>query len=327
MRADRLISLLMLLQTRGRMTAQELAGELKVSARTIYRDIEALSASGVPVYADRGPGGGCALLDSYRTNLTGLTQPEVRALFMLSIPAPLDQLGVSQELKSALLKLSAALPAARREDQARIRQRIYLDSTGWFQSPEPVPHLHTLYQAVCQDRRLALTIRLTLASFFETHIERTVEPYGLVAKASVWHLVCAVQDTLHTYRVSDILDVQPGEHFQRPAEFDLAAYWQAWCADFEQRRPHYPVTLRIAPQFIAWLPHYFGSGVRALIEQTAPDAQGYITLTLPFEHLEDARGRILGWGSAVEVLEPEALRRSVADFAAHIAALYSKQAP
>src|SRR5512136_703550 len=136
MRADRLLSLLMLLQARGRMTAQELAAELEVSERTIYRDINALSASGVPVYAESGPGGGCALLDSYRTNLTGLDQDEVRALFMLSIPAPLDQLGVSQELRTALLKLSAALPDTRRGDEERTRQRIHLDSTWWFQPEE-----------------------------------------------------------------------------------------------------------------------------------------------------------------------------------------------
>ena len=143
MRADRLLSLLMLLQARGRMTAQELAAELEVSERTIYRDINALSASGVPVYAESGPGGGCALLDSYRTNLTGLTADEARALFMLNIPAALDQLGVTQELKAALLKLSAALPEARRRDEERIRQRIHLDSTWWFQAEEPLPHLQT----------------------------------------------------------------------------------------------------------------------------------------------------------------------------------------
>jgi predicted DNA-binding transcriptional regulator YafY len=141
MRADRLISLLMFLQTRGRMTAQELAKELEVSERTVYRDIKALSTAGVPIYTMRGPGGGCALLDSYRTDLTGLTDDEVRALFMLSIPAPLAELGVSQELEAALLKLSAALPAARRYEENRVRQRILLDSIPWFHPHEPVPHL------------------------------------------------------------------------------------------------------------------------------------------------------------------------------------------
>ena len=174
MRADRLLSLLMLLQARGRMTAQELAQELEVSERTIYRDINALSASGVPVYAESGPGGGCALLDSYRTNLTGLTADEARALFMLSIPAPLDQLGVTQELKAALLKLSAALPEARRSDEERIRQRVYLDSLNWFQDADAVPHLPAIYRAVWDDRKLAITLRVRFAAFIESQIEQVI---------------------------------------------------------------------------------------------------------------------------------------------------------
>ena len=148
MRADRLLSILLLLQARGRMTAHQLAQELEVSVRTIYRDIDALSTAGVPVYAERGPGGGCELIDSYRTSLTGLNKDEVHALFMLSIPAPLDELGVSQELKTALRKLAAALPAARRQDEERVRQRITLDWTGWNQPADPVPHLQTIQQAV-----------------------------------------------------------------------------------------------------------------------------------------------------------------------------------
>lgn len=139
MRADRLLSLVMLLQTRGNMTAQALGEELEVSERTIYRDVEALSFAGIPVYAERGPGGGIALLDSYRTSLTGLNRDEVRALFMLSIPAPLDELGVTADLKAALLKLSAALPAVGRDEQIMARQRIHLDSVAWSQPEQPVP--------------------------------------------------------------------------------------------------------------------------------------------------------------------------------------------
>jgi len=326
MRADRLLSMLMLLQTRGRMTAQELAEELQVSDRTIYRDIDALSASGIPVYAERGPGGGCALLDSYRTNLTGLTPDETRALFMLSIPAPLDKLGVSQKLKTALLKLTAALPASRRGDEERTRQRIHLDSTGWFQPEETTPHLQTIYQAVWEDRKLRLTLRLKFGALFEAEIERAVAPYGLVAKANVWHLVCAVADRLRVYRVSDVLDASlSDEHFQRPDGFALVNFWKAWCEEYEENRPRYPVTLRIAPDLIPMLPRLLGDHILTLIEQTRPDAEGRLVLTLPFETLEDARSRILGWGRAVEVLEPPALRLSVADYAAQIVALYSSE--
>jgi predicted DNA-binding transcriptional regulator YafY len=323
MRADRLLALLMLLQTRGCMTAQKLAQELEVSERTIYRDIDALCAAGVPVYAERGAGGGYALLDSYRTNLTGLTQDEVRALFMLSIPAPLAELGVSQELKAALLKLAAALPAAHRHDEERVRQRVHLDSTWWFQSREPVPHLKTIQQAVWQDRKLHLTHHLYL--HFETYVERLVKPYGLVAKAGVWYLVCERDGYLRAYRVSRISEARLlNETFERAPDFDLAAFWKAWCAEYEENRTHYLVTARVAPDFVRFLPLYFGDGIRAQVAQAGPpDAQGWITLTLPFERLEEARERILGFGRAVEVLEPLALRLSVLDFATQIVALYN----
>ena len=200
MRADRLLSILMILQARGRVTAQQLAEELEVSVRTVYRDMDALSAAGVPVYAERGPGGGCSLLDSYRTTLTGLTRDEVRALFMLSIPAPLAELGVGQELKAALLKLSAALPASRRYDEAHVRQRIHLDSVGWSETVEPVPHLRTVQQAVWEDRKLQLTYRLP----FEAQAEWLVEPYGLVAKAGTWYLVCTRNGSVRTLPVSSV---------------------------------------------------------------------------------------------------------------------------
>ena len=331
MRADRLLRLLMLLQTRGRQTAQELAKELEVSERTVYRDIDALSASGVPVYAEAGPGGGCSLLDSYRTTLTGLTADEVHALFMLSIPAPLAQLGVTQELKQALLKLSAALPAARRSDEARSRQRIHLDSTWWFQAEEAAPHLPTLYRAVWDDRKVKLALRLKFGAFIETQVERTVAPYGLVAKASVWYVVCAVGSgddaaQLRAYRVSDVVAARlTAEPFVRCADFDLVDFWQAWCARVEADRPSYPVRLRLRSDFVPLATHYLGEQVRVSLEQAGPpDVQGRVTATLTFESLEDARSRCLSLGRAVEVLEPEALRRSLIDYAAQINALYAE---
>ncbi|MBZ0307300.1 MAG: HTH domain-containing protein, partial [Anaerolineae bacterium] len=185
MRADRLLSLLMLLQTRGQMTAETLAHELEVTPRTIYRDLETLEQMGVPLVSDRGPGGGYALLDSYRTSLTGFTQEEIQSLFMLTVPNALDQLGVGSQLKMALLKLAAALPFSRRQTEQQVRQRIYLDSAGWFHQEENTPHLRTIHQAVWHDQKLHLTVRLS----FDTQVERVVAPYGLVAKTSVWYLV------------------------------------------------------------------------------------------------------------------------------------------
>jgi predicted DNA-binding transcriptional regulator YafY len=325
MRADRLISLLMLLQARGRMTAQELAAELEVSERTIYRDINALSASGVPVYAESGPGGGCALLDSYRTNLTGLTADEARALFMLNIPAALDQLGVTQELKAALLKLSAALPAARRRDEERIRQRIHLDSTWWFQSEEPLPHLQMLYRAMWDDRVVEVTLRLKFGALLETQTDRLIAPYGLVAKAGVWHVVARKSDQLCVYRVADVLDVCITEqHFERGANFDLVDFWQAWCDQVEQNRPRYEVVLRLAPHFVTEVHHYLGEEVQAAIARAdRSDEQGRVMIRVTFESLEEARGRCLSLGRAVEVLEPEALRKSMRDYAEQIRQVYA----
>ncbi|NLX09152.1 MAG: YafY family transcriptional regulator [Chloroflexi bacterium] len=325
MRADRLIALLMLLQRRGQMTAQALADELETSVRTVYRDIDALSAAGIPIYAERGRGGGCALLDSFQTNLTGLTENEVRALFMLSIPGPLATLGVAEELKSAMLKLSAALPAARRQDEDRVRQRIHLDSSWWFQAHEPVPHLDVIQRAVWQDHKLRLTYCRPYP--IQDQVELLVEPYGLVAKAGVWYLVALNQARFRAYRVTRLLGAElVPESFERCPDFDLAAFWQAWSAEFEENRANYPVTVRAAPDLIALLPLYFGEAVRAQIVQAGPpDAGGWLILTLPFDRLEPARDRILGFGRAIEVLAPEALRLSVIDYAQQIVAFYHER--
>jgi predicted DNA-binding transcriptional regulator YafY len=324
MRADRLLSILMLLQARGRVTAEHLAEELEVSVRTVYRDIEALSTAGVPVYAERGPGGGCALVEGYRTSLTGLTADEVKALFMLSVPASLDELGMSQELRTALRKLAAALPEARRQDETKVRQRIHLDWSDWSPSDEATPHLQTIHRAVWEDRRLHLAHREFVGPQGFERFERLVDPYGLVAKTGRWHLVCASEERLRVYRVSRILDAHiTDEHFERPPDFDLAAFWKSWCAGRRENRPSYPVTARVSPSLTIFLPLHFGDRIRKTIAQAGPpDADGWITLTLPFETFEEARGRILGFGRAVEVLAPEPLRLSVIDFAQQIVDFY-----
>src|SRR5512147_688411 len=235
MRADRLLSLLMLLQTRGQMSAKDLADELEVSERTIYRDITALSASGVPIYASRGPGGGVRLIDEYRTTLTGLTPDETRALFMMSIPAPLMQLGMGEKFKGALLKLSASLPEPRRADESRTRQRILLDSSWWFQADQQVPCLQTIQQALWQDRCLRIKVRW---DFFNTEFEQDAEPYGLVAKANIWYLVYGQGGTPKVTRVSQIVSAEmTAEGFARPPEFELEAFWREWCREYESQPP------------------------------------------------------------------------------------------
>jgi predicted DNA-binding transcriptional regulator YafY len=230
LRANRLLSLLLLLQARGRMTAHELAERLEVSERTIYRDLDALSAAGVPIYTERGPGGGCELLHGYQTKLTGLTETEIRALFLLGVSHPLVDLGLSQALEGALLKLSAALPSASRQSAEQVRQRIHLDTSLPSHNGDALPHLQTIQQAVWQDRILSLT--------YAHGCEQRVEPYGLVSKAGVWYLVGAVAGGMQVLRVSRIRAVQvTEERFCRPEAFDLVAYWEDYNARFMASGP------------------------------------------------------------------------------------------
>jgi predicted DNA-binding transcriptional regulator YafY len=320
MRADRLLSLLMLLQTHGRMTARDLSAELEVTERTIYRDLTVLSASGIPVYAERGPGGGASLVEEYRTTLTGLTSDEVRALFMMRVPAPLTQLGVGQAFKTALLKLSAALPDSRRAEQDLARQRILLDSSWWFQSGEEVPCLQMVQQALWQERPLRLQVRW---DFFNTQFEQQAEPYGLVAKASVWYLVYGRGGSVQVTRLSQVIaaEILPGT-FARPMDFDLAAFWEQWCSEYESQVP-YVARVRLSPAVLPTLPYTLDERGRNLIRvKPTPEADGWVTLDLPFESFVTARTRLLGLGRAVEVLEPEPLRKSLVDFAEQILGFY-----
>ena len=320
MRADRLLSLLMLLQTRGQMSARDLADELEVSERTIYRDITALSASGIPVYASRGPGGGVRLIEEYRTTLTGLTPDETRALFMMNIPAPPTQLGMDEKFKGALLKLSASLPDTRRAEEERTRQRILLDSSWWFQSEQDVPCLQTIQQALWQDRCLHIKVRW---EFFNTEFEQEAEPYGLVAQANIWYLVHGRGGTPHVTRVSQIVEAEiTSGNFTRPPEFQLEAFWKNWCREYESQPP-FCARVRVAPEAIPMLAEYVGDRARGQLPRSHnPDDDGWVTLDLPFESFVADRSRLLGLGRAVEVLEPETLRKSLIDFAEQIVRFY-----
>lgn len=216
------------------MTAQELAEQLEVSERTIYRDIEALSFAGIPLYTERGPGGGCALLDGYQTRLTGLTTREVRALFLLGTAAPLADLGLDQALEGALLKLSAALPTASRELAAQVRQRIHMDTV---QSARPgISHLQTLQEAIWHECMLLLTYR--------DRREYLIEPYGLVTQNGVWYLIGANSGTMQVVRIAHIHAAEVTEqHFTRSPAFDLATYWaehtsRIYCAPAGRRGSH-----------------------------------------------------------------------------------------
>lgn len=320
MRADRLISLIMLLQTHERMTADELSQELEVSTRTIYRDILALNTAGVPIYTDHGPGGGISLLESYRTSLTGFSEEEARALFMLNIPNALVELGVGQKLKSALLKLTVALPPGQQAVQSRTQQRIYLDSTSWSEPAQPSAQLGVLHQAVWQDKLVKLVYR----GNFDTKVEFELEPLGLVAKMNSWYLVGKDKSYMRVLNVADILEVEISDHqFARDEAFDLAAFWMSWCRSSQNRRSFYPVQLRIAPTLLTKLHLYLGESVKYIVQaDNQTESKDWKKVTIFYDHFFSARESILNFGNAAEILEPEALRLSVIDFAQQIINYY-----
>ncbi len=318
MRADRLISLLMLLQTKGLMTAQELAERLEVSPRTIYRDLDALSAAGVPVYAERGPQGGCMLLESYRTNLTGLKEDEVRALFMFTVPGLLADLGVDKASETAMLKLTAALPAPFQKDVEQLRNRIHLDAAPWFQPEEPVPYLPLIQAAVWQQRRVRLVYRRGDGLW----IKRLVAPYGLVAKTSIWYVVAGIQGRHWVYRVSRIMEAEMTEGlFERPSAFNLADYWTQWCRRFERSQEKLAVTLQVSPAGVPGLVQVFGDGLYQVLEG-AVEENGRLTFSLTFASEEAACQELLGVGTAVEIINPLSLRQKILAMSQQLIALY-----
>jgi len=309
MRADRLISLLLLLQTRGQLTARELAGELEVSERTIYRDIEALSLIGVPVYAERGPNGGCALLDNYRTSLTGLTSAEIRALFVASIPQTDTDWSEGRSLNSALLKLTASLPKPQQSLAEQVRQRVYVDNNPWFGQAETTPFLPLVEEAMWQNRRLKMVYRTQDGRW----ITRLVEPYGLTAKGGIWYMVVGNRGNVMVYRVARIQEAHLTEQtFTRPHTFNLATFWQEWQAGVEQHFPRFEVVARVAAAGIPYLTELYGDAIHTLLAQAGPtDDQGRVQLNLAFVSQEQARAHLLGLGPRVIIEKPDWFREDL----------------
>jgi len=316
MRASRLLSILLLLQTRGRMTAQALAEEFEVSVRTIYRDIDQLSAADVPVYADRGANGGFQLLDGYRTRLTGLSPAEAEALFLAGLPGPAAELGLGDAMAQGQLKLLAALP---HQDALRLAGRFHLDPIGWFKGAEQVKLLPLIAPAVFGEKCLAIRY-----DSWKGVVERTLDPLGLVLKAGIWYLVGRVGDQIRTYKAASILEVQVLEAgFTRPADFDLADYWSAWAQDFERRMQQREVLVRLSPRGMTLLARE-GQVIADALRTAGPaDENGWRRVSLPIESLEVATGNLLALGVEVEVLEPVELREKIRETAAAAAALYT----
>src|SRR4029077_18965839 len=244
MRASRLVNVLLLLQSRPRMTAGELADELEVSVRTIYRDVEALAEAGVPIYAERGPQGGVRLVDGYRTRLTGLTPEEAEAVFLSGMPGPAAELGLGTVVTAARLKVMAALPPELRARAGRVAERFHLDAPGWFQESDDVPYLEFLADAVWEMRQVRMRYRRGQQAEAG---DRTVEPLGILLKGGTWYLVAQVDDDIRTYRVSRIQSVEAtGERFTRPDGFDLVEHWEQSRLAYEQAVEPVEVVVRLA---------------------------------------------------------------------------------
>lgn len=304
MRADRLLSILLLLQTHLRLTGRQLASRLEVSERTIHRDMEALTMAGVPVIAERGSGGGWSLLESYRTNLTGLNLNEIQALFVSAPGHLMTDLGLKQASETALIKLLAALPGERsRSDAAFVRERIHIDGAGWQQTQEQTAWLSVVQEAVWKEHKL----RLTYERNDDSLVERTVDPLGLVAKGRIWYLVAGVEGQCRTYRVSRIEQAEMlPEASQRPMDFNLAAFWEQSLIDFKAALPRYDARFRVDPAIVPHL-RYMGH-----IESIAPpDEAGWQIVAMRFDVALQARAFALGFGKQLEVLSPPDLQQAV----------------
>ncbi|GCF06940.1 helix-turn-helix transcriptional regulator [Dictyobacter arantiisoli] len=316
MRADRLLSLLLLLQVHRRITARELAERLEVSERTIHRDMEALSMAGIPVVAERGSCGGWSLLEAYRTNLNGLTEPEIQSLFLTRPVQLLTDLGLHKAAEEASLKLFVALPQRQRQDAEYVSQRIYIDATSWHQREEAVPALSILQQALWQERKVHFTYPRGT-----TLVERLVDPLGLVAKGSVWYLVAGVEGQMRSYRVSRIQDVSLSDQsFVRPIAFDLAAFWRQSSQNFQATLPCYHVLLRAAPEAVERI--YSASRLFRIGQVAEADEAGWITFKLRFETSHEACAAIISFGAGVEILDPLELRVQILQLAQSVVEHY-----
>jgi predicted DNA-binding transcriptional regulator YafY len=321
-RASRLVSLLLLLQARGRMTARELADALEVSIRTVYRDVESLGSAGVPVYADRGPTGGYQLLDGYRTRLTGLTEDEASTLFLAGVPGPAAELGLGSVLAAAELKLRASLPGELADRADRVRDRFHLDAPGWFRADEPTPHLATVADAVWRERQLDVRYRRWKAP---REVSRTLSPLGVVLKAGRWYLVAVSRERVTAYRVVNILEAAVRDDpVVRPARFDLAAFWRDWTDRYEQSVYTATATVRMTREALARMPYIFPPEMARTAQASAsePDQDGWVTTEVPIESARHGHMELLKLGADAEIVTPPELRALFEDSARGLATTY-----
>lgn len=317
MRSARLVSLLLMLQARGRVTAAELATAFEVSERTIYRDLADLGAAGVPVVGERGEGGGYRLLDGYQTNLTGLRADEAETLLLAGAAGPLAELGFGAILAATRLKLLAAVPAGLRPLATRAEARFHLDGAAWLhQTPPEYRYLRTVAAAVWRDRRLRVRYRRADG----TERRRLLDPLGLVHKTGRWYLVAARDGEPRVYRVDRLRAAAPLDApAARPDGFDLAAFWSSWEAAYTASLPIFAARVRLGPIGQRYRDALGALGPRRVSDEQT-DADGWVRQTLLFDHRHAACAALLALAPEVEVLEPPELRRELVAIAEEIAA-------
>lgn len=319
MRASRLLTIMMLLQSRGRLSAEVLAAELEVSVRTVYRDVDQLSASGVPIYAETGRHGGFQLLEGWRTRLTGLTTGEAQALFLSGLPGPADQLGLGDEVASAELKLLATLPEDWRLEAQRVSSRFHLDPAGWFQPGAAGSFLRQVARAVWGQKRIVIRYE-----GWKQVSEPVLEPLGLVLKGGIWYVVALRERKPRTYRLSSILSlIEMDETFERPTGFDLPEFWAASTEQFEKDIYVGDALVRVTDLGLRRLKEVSHT-LKTAIEAAPPsfDASGWAKFTIPVEETGWTVREITRIGAEIEVLAPPALRDAMIDVAQRLGELY-----
>jgi predicted DNA-binding transcriptional regulator YafY len=318
MRASRLLSIMITLQLRGRVAASELARQFEVSKRTIYRDVEELSAAGVPIVAEHGANGGFSLLHGWQTKLTGMTAREAESLVFASLPGAAGELGFGAEAAAARLKFFASLPAASKDAARHVAERFHLDATPWHRQPtRQMPQLKPLAQAVWEERRIAIHYESWQAASL-----RTVEPLGIVLKAGEWYFLAKGRTRISIYKLANVARIEVlAEKFKRPARFELIETWQACVAQFEKSLRHASATLRVKPSALSRLDR-LGADMSQPILASTPDKHGVREAVVSIEAVAHAAGLLLGFADEIEVLEPKELRQELARRARNVALLY-----
>jgi predicted DNA-binding transcriptional regulator YafY len=317
MRASRLLSILTTLQAKGHVTAQALADECEVSLRTIYRDVEALSAAGIPVYSERGSSGGYRLLDGYRVRLNGLSVTEAEALFLAGLMRQATDLGLGPVAASARNKLLAALPAELRP--AAMRARFHLDAPAWFAEGERLEHLPLVADAVWNEHPIVMVYQSR-----DAEKERMVEPLGIILKGGAWYLAAQSDGAVRTYRISRIRELQVLEQrFDYPAAFDIEAYWTRSTARYEEGLHPNRADIRLSPAGIAMMDALMPPYIRAsAVIADEVDDRGWRRVALSVGSMEHAALEILRFGTEAEVLSPPELRARLAAIARTLAGRY-----